>query len=137
MLHELARWGARTLGPPPDEALRPGWLRNALEIALSPVAGSGRIAFRVGEEEASVVAGHATPGIVEDYDVLVETDANGFYRLLVDGSYDGVRVDGDRELLARAINAVGDRAASRLSTSHARRTSASVVRALPTASRST
>ena len=106
VLHELARWGARTLGPPPADALRPGWLRNALEIALTPVAGEGRIAFRVGEEEASVVAGRSTPGIIEDADVLVETDASGFYHLLVDGSYDGVRVEGDRELLDRAVNAV-------------------------------
>ncbi|MBA2332180.1 MAG: winged helix-turn-helix transcriptional regulator [Actinobacteria bacterium] len=106
VLHELARWGARTLGPPVEGSLRPGWLRNALEIALSPVAGTGRIAFRVGDEEASVVAGHATPGIIDDPDVLVETDADGFYHLLVDGAYEGVRIDGDRKLLERAVNAV-------------------------------
>ncbi len=106
VLHELARWGARTLGPPPDDALRPGWLRNALEVALSPVTIEGSLAFRVGDEEASVVSGRATAGIVDDPDVLVETDASGFYHLLVNGSHDGVHVEGDRELLERAVNAV-------------------------------
>ena len=106
VLHELARWGARSLGPPPLDALKPGWLKNALEIALSPVASEGRLAFRVGEEEASVVDGESSAGIVEDADVLVETDAIGFYHLLVDRELAGVRVEGDAELLERAVNAV-------------------------------
>ncbi|MBA3245364.1 MAG: helix-turn-helix transcriptional regulator [Actinobacteria bacterium] len=106
VLHELARWGARTLGPPPADALRPGWLKNALQIALSPVANEGRLAFRVGEEEASVVDGESSAGIVEDADVLVETDATGFYHLLVERRLEGVRVEGDAELLERVVNAV-------------------------------
>jgi len=106
VLHELGRWGARTLGPPPADALRPGWLQNALQIALSPVANEGRIAFRVGEEEASVVDGESTAGIVEDADVLVETDAVGFYHLLVDRRLEGVRIEGNAELLERVVNAV-------------------------------
>ena len=106
VLHELARWGARSLGPPPLDALKPGWLKNALEIALSPVAREGRLAFRVGEEEASVVDGGSSPGIVEDADVLVETDAIGFYHLLVNRDLDGVRVEGDAELLERILTAV-------------------------------
>ncbi len=106
VLHELARWGARSLGPPPLDALKPGWLKNALEIALSPVASEGRLAFRVGEEEASVVDGESSPGIVEDADVLVETDAIGFYHLLVNRDLDGVRVEGDAELLERILTAV-------------------------------
>ncbi|MCP9484619.1 MAG: helix-turn-helix transcriptional regulator [Gaiellaceae bacterium MAG52_C11] len=106
VLHELARWGARTLGPPPLDALRPGWLKNALQIALSPVANEGRLAFRVGEEEASVVDGQSSAGIVADADVLVETDAAGFYHLLVNRELEGVRVEGDAELLERVVNAV-------------------------------
>ncbi len=106
VLHELARWGARTLGPPPADALRPGWLKNALQIALSPVANEGRLAFRVGEEEASVVDGESSAGIVENADVLVETDATGFYHLLVERRLEGVRVEGDAELLERVVNAV-------------------------------
>lgn len=106
VLHELARWGARTLGPPPLEALRPGWLKNALEIALSPAVTEGRLAFRVGEEEASVVDGRSQPGLVDDADVFVETDAIGFYHLLVNRELDGVRVEGDTELLERIVSAV-------------------------------
>lgn len=106
VLHELARWGARTLGPPPLDALRPGWLKNALEIALSPVASEGRLAFRVGDEEASVVDGHSTLGIVENADVLVDTDATGFYHLVVNRELEGVRVEGDVGLLKRVVSAV-------------------------------
>ena len=97
-----------------------------------------RLAFRIGAEEASLVDGTAVAGIVEGYDVLVETDAIGFYHLVVNRQSDGVRIDGDATVLQppdRRVHADG-RAASRLSTSQARRTSASVVRALPTASRS-
>lgn len=106
VLHELARWGARTLGPPPAGALRPGWLKNALEIALSPVVTEGSIAFRVGAEEATVVDGESRPGVVADADVLVETDETGFYHLLVSRDLAGVRVEGDAALLERAISAV-------------------------------
>jgi DNA-binding HxlR family transcriptional regulator len=106
VLHELARWGARTLGPPPLDALRPGWLKNALEVALSPAVTEGRFAFRVGEEEASVVDGRSQPGLVENADVFVETDAIGFYHLLVNRELDGVRIEGDVELLERVVSAV-------------------------------
>jgi DNA-binding HxlR family transcriptional regulator len=106
VLHELGRWGARTLGPPPAGALEPGWLRNALEITLSPAVTAGSLAFRVGEEEATVVDGESRPGIAADADVLVETDETGFYHLLVNRQLEGVRVEGDLALLERAVSAV-------------------------------
>ena len=34
-------------------------------------------------------------GSSTDYDVLVETDAAGFYHLVVDRQLEGVRIDGD------------------------------------------
>ncbi len=95
VLHELARFGARLMGPPPPDALVEGWLVGALDVALSPLCRGSRIAFRVGDEEASLVDCTATPGIVDDYDVLVETDAAGFYHLVVDRQLEGVRIDGD------------------------------------------
>jgi len=95
VLHELARFGARLMGPPAPEALEPGWLMHALDLALSPLCRGARIAFRVGDEEASLVDCTATPGIAENYDVLVETDATGFYHLVVDRKLEGVRIDGD------------------------------------------
>ena len=81
----------------------------------------------------------ATPGIAEDYDVLVETDATGFYYLVVDRKLEGVRVEGDVAALEQLLDGFAPTPlplASRLSTSQASRTSSSVVRALPTASRS-
>jgi hypothetical protein len=66
----------------------------------------GTIAFRVGDEEATVVGGEARAGIAEDADVLVETDEIGFYHLLVNRELEGVRVEGDLALLERAVSAV-------------------------------
>ena len=105
VLHELARWGARSLGPPPLDALEEGWLVGALDIALSPLAIPGTIAFRIGEEEASLVDGLPVAGIVEDADVLVESDAIGFYHLVVNRQLDGVRVDGDGSKLLELLDA--------------------------------
>ena len=103
VIHELARWGVRSLGPPPLDALEPGWLVHALDLGLSPLASEGRIAFRVGEEEASLVGGEVEGGIVDDADVLVETDAIGFYHLIVNRELEGARVEGDAALLERVL----------------------------------
>lgn len=103
VLHELARFGARLMGPPTPEALEPGWLMHALELALSPLCRGSTIAFRVGDEEASLVDCTATPGIAEGYDVLVETDATGFYHLVVDRKLEGVRIDGDGDALEQLL----------------------------------
>ena len=64
VLHELARFGARLIGPPPAHALTEGWLLHALDLGLAPVSPQGRIAFRIGNEEASLVDGQVTPGVV-------------------------------------------------------------------------
>jgi DNA-binding HxlR family transcriptional regulator len=99
VLHELARFGARLLGPPPLDALERGWLVGALELALAPALPAGSIAFRIGEEEASLVDGAAVEGLVDDADVVVEGDAVGLYRLFVDRDWAGVRIEGEREVL--------------------------------------
>lgn len=99
VIHELARWGLRSLGPPPFDALEPGWLVHALELPLSSCAPTGTLSFRIGEETASILDGVVAPGLADDPDVLVETDAAGFYHLVVDRRLDGVRVEGDAELL--------------------------------------
>jgi len=105
VLHELARFGARLMGPPPPAALEEGWLLGALDLALSPNAPSGTLAFRIGTEEASLVDGIAVDGIVDDHDVLVETDAIGFYHLVVNRKSEGVRIEGDASVLRRLIDA--------------------------------
>jgi DNA-binding HxlR family transcriptional regulator len=104
VLHELARFGARLMGPPPPDGLEPGWLIHALELALSPLCRGSTIAFRVGDEEASLVDCTATPGIAENYDVLVETDATGFYHLVVDRQVEGARIEGDVAALEQLLD---------------------------------
>jgi DNA-binding HxlR family transcriptional regulator len=104
VLHELARFGARLMGPPPQDALEPGWLREALDLSLSPVSPAGTLAFRVGDEEASLVDGKVVSGLAEEHDVLVETDAIGFYHLVVNRQSDGVRIEGDHEVLERLLD---------------------------------
>jgi len=112
VLHELARFGARLMGPPPLDALDPGWLVHALDLSLSPISPTGRLAFRIGEEEASLVDGVAQPGLVGEPDVFVESDAIGFYHLVVNRQTEGVRIEGDFEVLERLIDAFGPKPAT-------------------------
>jgi DNA-binding HxlR family transcriptional regulator len=103
VLHVLAHWGARSLGPPGMTGdVEPGWLPGALRIALPPGGTGARIEFRIGDEIASLVGHeiHAGPG--EDPDAVVVSDAPGFYCLLVDRDLDAVTIDGD----ANAVRAM-------------------------------
>jgi DNA-binding HxlR family transcriptional regulator len=104
-LRELALWGARSLGPPTaEDELFPGWLENAVDIILAPLAPNGRFVFRVGEEVASLVDGEARAGAVDDADVVVSGDAEGVYHLFVDRRLDLVSVEGDRDLLEQLLD---------------------------------
>jgi DNA-binding HxlR family transcriptional regulator len=106
VIRELALWGARSLGPPGDEdELFPGWLANALDTVLAPLAPPGRFEFRIGDEVASIVDGEARPGPVEDPDVVVEGDPEGIYHMFVDRRLDCVTVEGDSALLEQLIAA--------------------------------
>jgi DNA-binding HxlR family transcriptional regulator len=105
-IRELALWGARSLGPPTDdEELFPGWLHNALDMVLAPLAPSGRFEFHVGTEVASIVDGETQPGPVEDPDVLVEGDPEGIYHMFIDRRLDLVTVRGNRAKLKALIEA--------------------------------
>ena len=105
-IRELAVWGARSLGPPTaDDELFPGWLANALDTVLAPLAPPGRFEFRVGEEVASLVDGEAQPGPVDDPDVVVEGDPQGVYAMFIERRLDAVHVTGDRKLLAQLVDA--------------------------------
>ena len=104
-MRELAVWGARSLGPPPAHGeLFPGWLDNAIDSVLAPVAPLGRFEFRVGDEIASLVDGEARPGAVEAPDVVVEGDPQGLYHLFVDRRVDLVTVRGDHDLLRQLLD---------------------------------
>src|SRR5215212_6020106 len=106
VLRELALWGARSLGPPTaDDELFPGWLANALDTVLAPLAPPGRFEFRVGDEVASLVDGEAQVGPVEDPQVVVEGDPEGVYYMFIERRLDCVKVEGDRALLERLIEA--------------------------------
>jgi len=105
VMRELALWGARSLGPPTaDDELFPGWLENALDILLAPIAPPGRFEFRVGDEVASLVDGEAQPGSVERPDVVVEGDPEGIYYMFVDRRLDLLSVQGDRGLLEQLVD---------------------------------
>ena len=92
------------MGPPPSDALDEGWLLGALDLALTPNAPTGTLAFRIGAEEASLVDGTAVHGIADGYDVLVEADAIDFYHLVVNRDSEGVRIEG-RAVLERLLDA--------------------------------
>ena len=104
VIRELALWGARTLGPPTDDdELFPGWLANALDTVLAPLAPPGRFEFRVGDEVAALVDGEVLDGPVDDPDVVVEGDPQGVYFMFIQRRLDCVGVEGDRALLERLI----------------------------------
>ena len=103
-LRELAIWGARSLGPPADE-LFPGWLVNALDTVLAPIAPPGRIEFRIGGEVASLADGEAHDGPIEEPDVVVEGEPAGLYDLFVDRRLDRVSITGNRALVEQLIDA--------------------------------
>jgi DNA-binding HxlR family transcriptional regulator len=106
VLASLAHWGLRTLGPPPADALEAGWLQKALQTAVASFAGEATIGFRIGDEQASVVAGTSVGGIAADADAVVSADALGLYHLFVDGRWDGVEVEGDRGVVERLVATV-------------------------------
>jgi DNA-binding HxlR family transcriptional regulator len=103
-MRELALWGARSLGPPtPEVGLFEGWLANAVDIVLAPVAPAGRFEFHVGSEVASLVDGEALAGSITDPDVVVEATPETIYYMFVDRRLDLVTIHGDRNLLAQLI----------------------------------
>jgi DNA-binding HxlR family transcriptional regulator len=104
-IRELAIWGARSLGPPTAaDELFPGWLANALDAVLAPIAPPGRFEFRVGGDIASLVDGEARQGPVDQPDVVVEGDPEGIYHMFVDRRLDLVSVRGDHDLLRSLLD---------------------------------
>jgi len=110
VMRELALWGARSLGPPTDaDELFEGWLANAIDTMLGPFAKKGRFEFRVAGEVATLADGEARPGPAAHPDVVVETDLDGLFRLLIEHKLDGVKIEGDRELVERLMRAAARR----------------------------
>jgi DNA-binding HxlR family transcriptional regulator len=103
-IRELALWGARSLGPPnAEDELFEGWLANAVDILLAPIAPAGRFEFHIDGEVASLVDGEAQAGSIESPDVVVEGSPEAIYFMFVDRRLDLVDVQGDRSLLEELI----------------------------------
>ena len=89
-LHALARWGARSLGPPgPDARLSPGWSVNAVRGTFRPEAAVGVEAayeLRVGDEvttmRVSCGSVEARSGPAADPDLVLEADPSTVFALL-------------------------------------------------------
>ena len=106
VMRELALWGARSLGPPTHkDELFAGWLANAMDIIMAPLAPPGRFEFRADPEVASLVDGEVVAGSIDDPDVVVEGDPEGIYALFVERSRDGVTIQGDQALLDKLLDA--------------------------------
>jgi DNA-binding HxlR family transcriptional regulator len=105
VLHELAHWGARSLGPPPAEleAFK-GWVANALELTLSTEELAGCVEFQIDEERAWVSAGSVYDELPVEPDAVVRGDARGLYHLLIEGDTSGVRIEGDRDIVERMVD---------------------------------
>ena len=104
VMHQLAHWGARAMGPPrADEDLEPGWLIGALQMAFPPATTGARVEFHIGDELASLVGGAAMSGPTERPDAVVSGDAAGFYNLVVDRDLDAVSVSGSRAAVRRLL----------------------------------
>jgi DNA-binding HxlR family transcriptional regulator len=105
VLHQLAHWGARAMGPPTDD-LEPGWLYRALQIAMEPASTAGTLEFRIGGEIASLVEGRAVEGHVERPDAVVTGDPRGFYDFVVERDLDAVHVRGSRTAVRDLLSAL-------------------------------
>ena len=103
----LARWGLRTLGPPPDDLESPpGWLEKALRTTVAAYAPDARIGFRIGTETATITHGTVTPGIGEDADAVVTGTPVDLYALLVEGDTGAAEISGDPEVVERLVEAL-------------------------------
>ncbi len=118
VVHALARWGARSLGPPaPGTELAPGWSASAARALFDPHAAEGVVEtyeLRVDGDVSKLRVADGTldarEGPAEDADATIETDAATLFALvghelspgeaLVSGR---VRVQGDEAALERFV----------------------------------
>jgi DNA-binding HxlR family transcriptional regulator len=107
VLAALARWGLRTLGPPPDDLERPpGWLEKALRTTVVAYAPQARIGFDISGEHASLDRGTVVPGLLDEADAVVRGTPTDLYALLVEGDTGAAEVEGDAEVIERLIEAL-------------------------------
>ncbi len=87
-LYALARWGAKSLGPPsPDDAFSPGWLVNAIRATCLPGdrVPAGVFELRVSDDVVNVRFDGEDPvvefGSSDTADVVIETDPTTLFCL--------------------------------------------------------
>jgi DNA-binding HxlR family transcriptional regulator len=89
VFYPLARWGARSLGPPgPDDELYPEWGVNAFPALFCADAARGLTETYVFHVDGDVFSAqlenghmHASVGAAEEADLVIETDMPTFFRL--------------------------------------------------------
>jgi DNA-binding HxlR family transcriptional regulator len=117
-VYALARWGARSLGPPkPEDELYEDWGLNALRAVFNPDEARGlteTYVIRVDGDEftARIADGVLEPslGAAADADLVIETDKETFF-LLCAGELEpleavkagGARFEGDERVLDRCF----------------------------------
>jgi DNA-binding HxlR family transcriptional regulator len=118
VMNALARWGARSLGPPrPDDELYPEWGVNALPALFNAEAARGlteTYVFAIGPDTftARIENGHLYPCVepAEDADLRVETDMDTFFGLATGGltpsdaiATGRARIEGDPAVFERCF----------------------------------
>jgi DNA-binding HxlR family transcriptional regulator len=114
----LARWGARSLGPPgAGDELYPEWGLNAAAALFAPEEARGiedTYVLKIGDDTFTVRVEegqmHAELGEGEGADVVIETDMKGFFDLASGDVMPGmalerglVKVEGDRAAFERCF----------------------------------
>jgi DNA-binding HxlR family transcriptional regulator len=117
-LYALARWGARSLGPPgPEDELYPEWGVNAFPALFNAEAARGLTETYVLRIEDDVFTARIENGSLEtslggaeDADVVIELDMETFFALTGGGLEPSgaiergrVRIEGDREAFERCF----------------------------------
>jgi DNA-binding HxlR family transcriptional regulator len=119
VVYALARWGARSLGPPgPDDELYPEWGLNAFKALFSPEAARGLTETYVLRINGDVFSVHldngrlqTSLGPAEDADVTIDVDMDTLFLLTgrelsaSDALERGlVAIDGDRDAYERCFD---------------------------------
>src|SRR5206468_8287691 len=73
---------------------------------FGPYVSEGTFEFRVGDEIATLADGIAREGPAEDPDVVVTAKPEGMYYLLIEHRLEGVKVEGNYQLLERLVSAM-------------------------------
>jgi DNA-binding HxlR family transcriptional regulator len=117
-LYALARWGARSLGPPgPEDELYPEWGVNAFPALFNAEAARGlteTYVLKIDEDVFTARVAHgsleASVGAAEGADVVVELDMETFFALTGGALEPGdalkqgcVRVEGDEAAFERCF----------------------------------